>query len=279
VLLRERARIVHLHTFASQVVGTRAAIAAGARVLRTEHSTRAFDDLSCWPFSRWSLARTDASVAVSEHVLQRAVTRAGWAEDRMRVVPNGVDLDHFGPRPPPSEGRFTFGIVGRLEPRKGVDLAIRAVARVPGARLEVIGDGRERAMLEALVRSLRVGDRVSFLGFLDDTRPAVQRCHAVLCASRSEGLGLALLEAMAMQRPVVGFRVGGVTEIVQHGRTGVLVGDGDLDALVGAMNDAACTPGRSEELGRSAREHVASCFSTEVMCEGYARAYGELARP
>jgi glycosyltransferase involved in cell wall biosynthesis len=278
VLRREGARVVHLHTFASQVLGTRAALEAGARVLRTEHSTRVFDDPSCWPFSRWSLARTNASVAVSEHVLERAATRAGWARGRMRVVPNGVDLAHFAPRPEPPRGTFTFGVVGRLEPRKGVDLAIRAVARVPGVKLEVIGDGLERPSLEALAGALRVGDRVAFRGFLEDTRPAVERCHAVLCSSRSEGLGIALLEAMAMQRTVVGFRVGGVAEIVQHGRTGLLVDEGDLDALVRAMSEAADAPGRTLELGRSAREHVSSRFSTDVMCAGYARAYGELAR-
>jgi glycosyltransferase involved in cell wall biosynthesis len=278
VLRREGARVVHLHTFASHVLGTRAALEAGARVLRTEHSTRVFDDPSCWPFSRWSLARTDASVAVSEHVLERAVTRAGWTRGRMRVVPNGVDLTHFAPRPRPPGGPFTFGIVGRLEPRKGVDLAIRAVARVSGVKLEVIGDGQERAALEALAGTLRVRDRVSFHGFLEDTRPAVEKCHAVLCASRSEGLGISLLEAMAMQRPVVGFKVGGVAEIVRHGRTGVLVDGGDLDGLARAMDEAAGAPERSQELGASAREHVASRFSTDVMCAGYARAYGELAR-
>jgi glycosyltransferase involved in cell wall biosynthesis len=277
VLERERARIVHLHTFASQVLGTRAARAAGARVLRTEHSTRVFDDLSCWPFSRWSLARADASIAVSDHVLRRAVARADWARSRMRVVPNGVDVTHFGPRPAPSQGPFTFGIVGRLEPRKGVDLAIRALARVPGAHLEVIGDGRERASLERLAAGLRVHDRVRFRGFVEDVRPAMERCNAVLCASRSEGLGLALLEAMSMQRAVVGFRVGGVAEIVRHGSTGVLVDDGDLDALVRAMGDAARAREHAEALGRSARAHVASLFSTDVMLEGYARAYAELA--
>jgi glycosyltransferase involved in cell wall biosynthesis len=277
ILSRERAQIAHLHTFASHVVGTRAALRAGARILRTEHSTRAFDDPTCWPFSRWSLARTELSVAVSHHVRTVAASRAPWAAATLRVVPNGVDTTHFTPRPAPAApGPVTFGAVGRLARRKGVDLAIRAVAQVPGARLEVIGDGAARSSLEALARSLGVTDRVTFRGFVDDTRPSVATCHAVLCSSRSEGLGVSLLEAMAMGRPVVAFRVGGVPEIVEDGRTGLLTPAGDLPALVHRMKDVARAPERLEALGAAARARVVERFSVEAMCSGYARAYADV---
>jgi glycosyltransferase involved in cell wall biosynthesis len=277
VLTRERARIAHLHTFASHVVGARAAVRAGARIVRTEHSTRAFDDPTCWPFSRWSLARTGVSVAVSEHVRAAALTRAPWAERRLRVVPNGVDVAHFTPRPPPPAGPFTFGAVGRLERRKGVDLAIRALSGVPGARLEVIGEGAERAALEALARGLGVRDRVGFRGFAHDTRPGVAGCHAILCASRAEGLGVALLEAMAMGRPVVGFAVGGVPEVVEDGRTGLLARPGDLAGLVRRMTQATGAADRLAALGAAARARVAERFSVDAMCAGYSRVYAELA--
>jgi glycosyltransferase involved in cell wall biosynthesis len=148
VLAEERAAIVHLHTFASQVVGTRAARLAGARVVRTEHSTRVYDDPTCWPFSRWSLARADACVAVSEHVRRVAIARAPWAAGKMRVVHNGVDTARFAPSSEPKPDAFTFVTVGRLEPRKGVDLALEALAGVPAARLEIVGDGQDRALLE-----------------------------------------------------------------------------------------------------------------------------------
>ncbi len=200
VLRRERAEIVHVHTFASQVVGTRAARAAGLPVLRTEHSTRAFDERACWPFARWSLARSAASVAVSAYVLGVASARAPWATRRMRVVANGIDADHFAPSPWPSGGPLRLAIVGRLEPRKGVDRAIEAVARSPGVLLDVVGEGALRPALERLAHRVGAGDRVRFLGYLPDVRPAIAACHAVVCTSRTEGLGLALLEAMAMGR-------------------------------------------------------------------------------
>ena len=265
--------IAHLHTFGSQVLGTRAARKAGARVLRTEHSTRAFDDPSCWPFARWSLARTDVSVPVSHHVRSAATARAPWVAGRLHVVPNGVDTARFAPCPAPPGPVVSLAAVGRLEPRKGVDLAIEAVAGVPDARLDVIGDGPERRSLERLARRLGVAGRVTFRGFVDDPRAGVAACHAVICTSRSEGLGVALLEAMAMGRPVMGFGVGGVPEIVEHALTGLLAPAGDVRSLVQLLRAAALEPARLEMLGAAARASVVERFSVGVMCAGYARAY------
>jgi len=282
VLRAERAVVAHLHTFASQVVGTRAARRAGARVLRTEHSTRVYDDASCWPFSRWSLARADACVAISRHVRDVALARAPWAAARMHVIPNGVDGDRFTPAPPRAArgGVFTFALVARLERRKGVDLAIDAVARVPGVRLDVAGDGEERAALERRARRAGVGDRVRFLGYVADTREVLGRADAVLCSSRSEGLGIALLEGMAMGRAVVGFSVGGVPEIVEDGATGLLAAAGDVDALAARMREAASTPpDRLPALGRAARARVVERFSVRAMRGAYAAVYSELAAP
>ncbi len=278
VLREERADVAHLHTFASQVLGTRAALRAGVRVLRTEHSTRVYDDPSCWPFSRWSLARADAAVAVSEHVRRVALVRAPWAEGKMRVVVNGVDVDHFAPRDDAKADAFTFVIVGRLEPRKGVDLAIEALAAVRGARLDILGIGKERAMLETKARALAVADRVRFLGYAEDARPLLARAHAALCSSRSEGLGIALLEAMAMGLPVVGFAVGGVPEIVVDGVTGMLCPAGDVAALGGAMRAATAAAARATlaEMGKAARARVVERFSVTAMGEGYRAVYAGL---
>jgi glycosyltransferase involved in cell wall biosynthesis len=276
VLHDEGAGVVHLHTFASQVLGTRAARRAGLRVVRTEHSTRVYDDPSCWPFSRWSLARTDAAVAVSEHVRAVALARAPWAADRMTVIPNGVDADHFAPRQGPAPAGFVFAVVGRLETRKGIDRAIDAIASVPGARLEIIGDGAERGALESLARRRGVAERVRFHGYVDDTRPVLSRARAVLCTSRSEGLGIALLEGMAMGLPVVGFAVGGVPEIVRDGETGLLCPPDDAGALAEKMRRATTLGSTLETMGAAARARVVEHFSVEAMCAGYARVYARL---
>jgi glycosyltransferase involved in cell wall biosynthesis len=278
VLRDERADVAHLHTFGSQVLGTRAARRTGARVLRTEHSTRVYDDPSCWPFSRWSLDRADVAVAISEHVRAVALARAPWAAGKMRVVANGVDVEHFAPRDDAKADVFTFVIVGRLEPRKGVDRAIEALAGVPGARLDILGIGEEKATLEAKARALGVADRVSFLGYMSDARPVLARAHAALCSSRSEGLGIALLEAMAMGLPVVGFAVGGVPEIVVDGTTGMLCRPDDVAALAATMREAMDAGARLREMGRAARDRVVARFSVTAMVAGYGAVYAGLGR-
>jgi glycosyltransferase involved in cell wall biosynthesis len=279
VLREERADVAHLHTFASQVLGTRAALRAGTRVVRTEHSTRVYDDPSCWPFSRWSLARTDAAVAISEHVRAVALARAPWAAAKMRVVPNGVDVERFAPRDDPKAEAFTFILVGRFEPRKGVDLALEALATVPGAKLDILGVGALQTSLEAKARALALTERVRFLGYVPDARPLLARAHAALCSSRSEGLGIALLEGMAMGLPVVGFAVGGVQEIVVDGSTGMLCPPGDVAALGATMRAAMAAPSRLAAMGEAARRRVVERFSVNAMRDGYGAVYGALVGP
>jgi glycosyltransferase involved in cell wall biosynthesis len=277
IIRRRRSTIVHLHTFASQVVGTRAALRAGAKVLRTEHSTRVFDDPSCWPFSKWSLRRAQASVCISDHVRRVALARAPWAEGIMHVVANGVDVERFAVRPlPPRQGRVRFVALGRLEPRKGVDIALRALARAPDAELAVVGEGESRAMLESLARTLGVADRVHFVGFAADVREEIARAHVALSSARSEGLGIALLEAMAMGRAVVALPTGGVPEIVRDGDTGWLAHGDDEDALAHVMRSAIGDTAEMARRGERARERVVASFSVDAMRDGYERRYGAL---
>ncbi|MDB4933193.1 MAG: hypothetical protein JWP87_165 [Labilithrix sp.] len=281
VMTKRGAGIAHLHTFASQVVGTRAARKASARVVRTEHSTRVYDDPSCWPFSRWSLARADAVVAISEHVARVAIARAPWARAKLRVVPNGVDTVRFAPAEPPSRTSATasgtpplrFVSLGRLDRRKGLDVALDALALVPNAVLDVVGDGDERASLEAHAARVGVAGRVRFLGFRDDVRASIAAADVALSSARAEGLGIALLEAMAMQRPVVALPTGGVPEIVIDGSTGWLAHGHGAEALARVMQDAVDR--RDEVLRRGVRAHanVAERFSIDAMRRGYDATY------
>ncbi len=285
VLRTERATVAHLHTFASHVVGTRAARSAGVPVVRTEHSTRVYTDPSCWPFSRWSLRRTRLAVAISRHVRDVALGRAPWIS-RLTVIHNGVDTSRFAPRtrPPPSpdvaaggvgDRPLRFSLVARLEPRKGVDLALEALARVPGATLDIVGDGEDRSALEAQARSL--GERVRFHGQLADVRDVHAACDVVLCSSRQEGLGIAVLEGMAMGKPVVAFPVGGVPEIVDHDVTGWLASSvASADALAVSMQRADAERARHRAMGEAARARVVAEFSIEAMCRSYAEVYAEV---
>lgn len=277
VVRGRRGDVVHVHTFGSQVLGTRAAIRAGARVVRTEHSTRVYDDPSCWPFSRWSLEHADAAVAISEAVRRRAMERAPWAASKLLVVPNGVDVTRFAETPlPPDEGPLRLLALGRLDRRKGLDLAIAALARVPGVTLEIVGDGGERRALEALVRARGVRDRVTFAGFASDPLPAIRRAHALLSSARAEGLGIALLEGMATGRPVIALPTGGVPEIVRDGETGWLAYGSDETALVRALESAVRERSALAERGARARDLVRTQYDLRTMRDGYARVYAEV---
>jgi L-malate glycosyltransferase len=284
VLRAEGATIAHLHTFGSHVVGTRAARSAGIPVVRTEHSTRVYTDPSCWPFSQWSLRRSRAVVAISRHIRDVVLSRAPFVRD-LTVIHNGVDTSRFQPVPHPTAAArgdaadrpLRFSLVARLEPRKGVDLALDALARVPGATLDVVGDGQDRAALEALARPLAA--RVTFHGQKDDVRPVHAACDVVLCSSRQEGLGIAVLEGMAMGRPVVAFPVGGVPEIVDHGVTGWLAKGATANDLAAAMNDAVARRSELPAMGERARERVTSAFSIASMCRAYGEVYARVREP
>lgn len=273
VLQEEAADIVHVHTYASHILGVRAALRRGLPVLRTEHGVAHYDDPSCALYRGWALRNTDALVAVSDYVGRFVAARAAFARDRITVVRNGVDAAYFAPSRASSGGPFRFAVVCRLEAWKRVDLAIRGVARVPGVRLTIAGSGGEEGKLHRLARKLGVADRVAFLGWQADPRPAIAGCQAAVNCSRNEPLGLSVLEAMAMQRPVVAVAAGGVPEIVRHGETGWLVPDGSADALALGLAEASADPGKAAAFGAAARRFVEQEAGLETMCRGYARAY------
>jgi glycosyltransferase involved in cell wall biosynthesis len=287
VLERRHAKIVHLHTFASQVLGTRAARRIGARIVRTEHSTRVYEDPSCWPFSRWSLRRADEVVYISEHVRDVARARAGSLLEghapKTSIIHNGVDTRRFVPRPTDERAdanrHVRFVALGRLDRRKGLDLALEALAGVPRAELEIVGDGEERTALEELASRLGVRDRVRFAGYADDVRDALARSDVALSSARKEGLGIALLEAMAMSRPVVALPTGGIPEIVSHGETGWLAEDGSAAALCRAMQASIESPAAERRRrGVSARTRVLERFSIDAMRSAYEAVYARLTR-
>jgi glycosyltransferase involved in cell wall biosynthesis len=277
-MARERTTVAHLHTFASHVVGTRAALRAGAAVLRTEHSSRVYTTPTCWPFSRWSLERTDAVVAISNYLRRTIELKAPFAVRRLHVIGNGVDTSRFSPLPREDDGErpFQFVLVARLEPRKGVDLALEALAQVPGARLDVVGDGGERGKLMRRASALHLDSRVRFHGFLDDPRPRMGTADAAIASSADEGLGLGLLECMALGVPVVGVPVGGIPEVVQDGVNGWLAGERTAAALARAMRISMASVSRARAKGARARAWVEQKFSLQAMAAGYGRIYEKL---
>jgi glycosyltransferase involved in cell wall biosynthesis len=193
---------------------------------------------------RWAAGRSNASIAVCE-ALRDEMVQLGIDASRIRVLRNGVDLQLFKPverlaaraqlRLAP--GRWLLS-VGQLIERKGHDIAIRALAQLPGWSLLVAGDGPLRGALESLARKLGIADRVRFEGAVPQTRLPVyySAVDALVLASSREGWANVLLEAMACGTPVVASSVWGTPEVVAAPAAGTLMKERTPQALVDALH-------------------------------------------
>jgi glycosyltransferase involved in cell wall biosynthesis len=274
LLLKQEVDIVHTHVFGSHVLGTRAALRARKPQLRTEHGLVHYFDPTCSVFTRWAAARTDRFVAVSEHVRDGVAVTAPAIAPRMSTIRNGLDTAYWSPRngEGPAEA-FSLAIVCRLTAWKRVDLAIRA-ASLAGAPLVVVGDGEERAKLEALAR--RLGPSTRFVGYQRDPRPFVADASAILSTAKDEPLGLSALESLAMERPVIAIAGGGIGEIVEAERTGILVQVASAPALAEAITRARRDRDRLRLMGRQGRRFAVEQCGIHAMCESYAAEYRAL---
>lgn len=185
---------------------------------------------------------------------------------RPRVVYNGVDPAGFVP--PASRiptGRIVM--VGRLEWEKGMDLGLAAFARlrehVPRARLRIVGDGSERQALEELAERLGVREAVEFTGPTRRVPELLRDADVLVLASRWEGFGFVLVEAMLMELATVSFDFPAAREIVVDGMTGLLAPEGDVEALSAALTALLTAPARVRDLGKAGRLRALSNFTLD----------------
>ena len=172
-----------------------------------------------------------------------ALIRADGIATPIHVVPSGVLPgrleDAAGPTHDPLEPipRPRVIFVGRLHPQKHVDVLVRAAARMPGVSVVLVGDGPERPGLERLANQLRFTRRVHLLGFVPHGQVAslLGASDVLAMPSRYEELGTALLEGMQAGLPIVASATGGIPQVIEHGRTGLLVPPGDPEALAAAL--------------------------------------------
>jgi glycosyltransferase involved in cell wall biosynthesis len=194
--------------------------------------------------------------AVSESTRLDLVSR-GIPAATITVIHNGVDVDALTPDPAARAAAPRFAYLGRLKRYKQVDLIVRAFARLahPSAVLDIAGTGDDRPRLEQLARSLDLGERVRFLGFVSDAgKLALLRgAWALVFTSPKEGWGITNLEAAACGTPVIASDSPGLRDSVRHGETGYLVPHGDVAALATAMRAIADAPDLVATLGRGGR--------------------------
>jgi glycosyltransferase involved in cell wall biosynthesis len=287
---RERYDIVHVHwPMPMALLGWAARRGHAMPMVTTFYGIELRWVQSRLPFLKWLVrwaARTSTqAVAISSYTAQEL---RKFAEVPIEVIPYTAELPppavpsgHARPR----EASILF--VGRLIERKGVAHLIRALGSVrqrTPARLIVIGDGPERSRLEQLARDGGLADHVEFRGRVSDEE--LRRAYAeadvfvlpaVLDARQdTEGLGVVLLEAMNYSVPVIASDIGGITDIVEHEHTGLLVPPGNEVALGSALSRVLTDPTLSRDLGEAGRQRLRDTFSWSRIVDQWEAVYSRV---
>jgi glycosyltransferase involved in cell wall biosynthesis len=271
------ADIVHTHLVHADVYG-----ALGAqRLVSTKHNDDPFRAGAFRFVERALTRRASKVIAITEALARFQVEHVGLPADKLEVIHYGLDelpaawgsnpVDDVQP-----DARVLLAVC-RLEPQKGLDIALRALPEIrahhPRAELVVLGEGTQRPELERLATSLQVP--VYLLGRVPDVAAWLRRADLLVHPARWEGFGLALLEAMLASKPVVATNVSSIPEIVTDGETGLLVPPDDAPALADAVIRTLDEPGGYGEQGRARAE---SEFSVARMADRTLALYERVAR-
>ncbi len=286
-LLRDRhVAVIHAHEFGANTWGTMAGRLARVPVVATVHGRSYYADRARRRLAYRVVSRAATMVAVSEDVRRFVVESAGVSSRRVRVVHNGI-----GPQLPVSpevsqRARLELGIstgepvvtvVGSLYPVKGHRYLLEAAPQIlktcPSTVFLVAGRGDCEAALREQAQSLGVEARVRFLGLRQDVPTLLELGDVFVQPSLSEGLSIAILEAMAAARPVVTTRVGGNPELVVDGETGLLVEPADAAGLALAVTRVLANPTEGRRLGANGLARVRSRFSIGTMVGQYETIY------
>jgi glycosyltransferase involved in cell wall biosynthesis len=287
-LVREHGiEIVHAHQGHDHWLAAAALRGSPARLVRTVHHRRA---LHRGPALRWLLATTDAVIASSQAIATLARAR-GVGAGRLAVVGGGIQAERF---PVDADGGAVraelglgaapvVGCVARLVPGRGHDLLLRAAvplrARIAELRVLLVGRGEGRPAVERLARGLGLGAVVAFAGYRGEDLPqalAAIDCFVLLGAGSEESCR-AVLEAMAMARPVVAARVGALPETVADGETGFLVEE-DPEAVAERVAALLADPVRARAMGLAGRQRVLQGFTSEHRAARIEEIYARLLR-
>ncbi|PID59927.1 MAG: hypothetical protein CSB44_12275 [Gammaproteobacteria bacterium] len=232
---------------------------------------------------RTGLHRVDHVQTISEQT-HRKLLEAGFREDQILFVPNGIRLDP-DPPPPPSARPLRIGYCGRLRHVKGVHVLLDALRRVeemrPGAAEVVIaGNGDTWDELHAQSEKLGLADKVHWLGQIDDTAPFFRSIDIYVQPSFAEGLPNSVLEAMAAERVVVASDIGGNNDLITNDRTGLLFEAGDDDALARKLVELIDDPAARVRLAADGRAFVARHYGIDAVTSDLEKAYrGNLSAP
>jgi len=287
ILKRERYDVVHFHTSRAHSMAPLARGFGSTLVV-----TRRMDYRPNRVFAPYLYNRAvDGVVAISGGVAD-SLAAAGVERERITVVHSGVDCDRF--RAPTSQERadargalkiadteFVISAVGALEQRKGHRYLIAAIGAIAASgkfRCFIVGQGLIGRVLQDEIAVIRSLDRIKLLGRVDDVRELLWASDAFAMPSLKEGLGVAALEAMASALPVIASDVGGLREVVEDGRTGIIVPPANPEKIASAIKRLAESPELRSQMSAAARARVVENYSMEQMAARTLALYRECLR-
>ena len=273
----QRPSAIHAHGYTATTLLGVVAPLRGVRMLATVHSEAAHapEIARHLAIEALVLRRLSRVVVVSEGVARDAASR-GLSPARLVRIANGIPDP--GETAAPDAARVQrLAVVGRLVEGKNIRVLLDALAQLaprhPALTLDVVGDGPDRAALEAHAARLGISGRISFAGFVDPVGPRLAATGTFVMPSRSEGMPMALLVAMAASRVIVASRVGGIPGVVHEGTEALLLSPGDSGGLAAAIERVLVEPGLASALGRAARARFERDFTATAMADAYAALY------
>jgi glycosyltransferase involved in cell wall biosynthesis len=290
VVERLKPDLVHSHGWDAAMIGALALFDSGVPHLIHIHTTdvwlesRQLKHQVRRVLTRWMFNRPATTVVgVSDAVRQHWCRTLDWPLQSFRVIRNGVDTERFQPlsNARRSNGTVTLGVAARLQPNKGLEDLLRALAILAQDNLRpdllIAGADGSREALESHVEQLGVGEQVKFLGFVQDMKGFYDSIDVAALASLSgEGLPLFVLEAMSSGLPVVATDVGGTKEALRDGVDGFVVPAHEPSSLAAALRKLLQHPEDRQQMGMNARRRVEADFSSTVFFEAVFGLYQEV---
>lgn len=266
---RHEIQIVHAHLARDYPLAAMAARKTKINLMLTRHVL--------FPLNRLQkriLKNVAAVIAPSVAIEQSLKNQNLFAPEKITLIHYGIDLKHFSPPAKAPQKDFTVLTIGHLAPIKGHDVFIRAaeivLSKQPDVRFIIVGedkshDGKNRREIETLIKQLNLTDKIELVGWTDDVRSFLNKSAIFVSAARAEAFGLVMPEAMVNEIPVIATRSEGALEIIEDGKSGILVPNADYQLLAQKILELYENRDQRERLGKNGRLRVEENFSLERM--------------
>lgn len=289
-LLKNDVQIVHTFRLISDIAGTWAGRMADVPIIISSKASLPYYGRYVYRvMDRQVMRRVTRIISVSDNVRDHYLTELSIRPEKIRTIHYGIEADKFNREFTPARQQeelglaaddFIIGTVANLNWRKDLFTLLEAaklvLAECPRAKFLLIGDGPQKAELQTRARQLGIADRVMFLGSRHDVPELLALCRLFVLSSVTEGLAVAVLEAMAMGKPVVATKVGGIPEVVLDGETGILVPPKSPDQMAQAIKRLISHEKLAVQFGAAGQRRMEQYFSADRMVQGLERLYHDL---